>query len=771
MTAALATSAPTRSASDLQRCFCVECVALDSEFPGEGEQLSFVPSTRPARAPKTTKPTHPRGDDNPSTIRSKAMISPMTIADLCLSPYNVRTNSHDANAIDGMIDSLLNVGQLYPLAVHKMPRSKGKGSRGPRQLWGVLAGGRRFRAFEKAIADGRLPSNHPIDVVVRNITSEAELVELSLAENVARMELRPYEVYAATRRASLAGRSFADIAQTNGRTVEVIRQWARLGALEPEIFAALESGTIGQDMAKAFAAVEDQTLQRWAFDQVLEWPHHWRTPERIRALFRFNDSEQQLLLKFVGDREYRDAGGRFELDLFADEADQRGRVADEGLLMQMVEAKFAAARAQIRKQLGRDLRFEAAYPRDRNYDAIAHDLEITAQYAGLTNEDEERLAFITDETLELTHRLSKASDSAQMDELDREVAGYEAEVDAIEARQTLILPEGDIFATLIVEASGDLEIRFWWESRQAMAEAQKAGTAKKRPVSAGPVGKPATTLQAAQPAVTGSAALERGLDYKTSMRADAQICETEGLTQDAIQALRSTRRMALRAVLIEDMEGVGHDFLLWSLARERFGPPASSKAHDRGMGGLQLADDLAPPCAGEMADRTPAAGIWQMAIDQIRRHPSMTQNNLVAALQAFREQPYAWKDTVAAIVAGSVLVRSANADGYRVPIHDELARLCGFEGDKALRRLVEPDEDLVAMLPKAQRITLAAPHVDAATLRGWEKMKAKDLVAPVTRALKRAAAFVHPLLRFGARVDRAGEGAGSVHTANEKVPA
>ena len=533
--------------------------------------------------------------------------STMTIADLCLSPYNVRTNAHDATAIAGMAQSLLSRGQLYPLAVHPMPR-RGRA----RQIWGVLAGGRRFRAFEHLIAQGALPASHPIDVVVRDIRDEAELVELSLAENLVRVDLRPYEVFAAVHRAHAHGRSFAEIAETNGQTIDTVRRWARLGALEPTIFAALEAGEISQEQARAFAATEDQALQLWAFEMFshLSYPHQ-RRPEAIRQLLKVGDHEQRRLLRFVGEAAYREAGGRYELDLFADQAEERGRVVDEGLLMQLVEAKLAAARDRLRAQAGAELRFEADYPRDGAYGGVALDLEIEGRWDDREPADAERLAFLDDEMAEHVERARQAlslTDSAERQRaiaaIDVEYLPLEKEAEAIERRRRLHLPAGDVFATLRVEDDGQLEVRFWWASRKAMAQAQKAGQAEKRPVSAGPVRKPAQDALAHEP-VTGGAALARNLDWKERQRADAQIREAFGLTMEAVQHMRALRRTVLRCALVTDAwEGdgaVGLDYLLWSLARDRFGPMCDAREHERGIAGFAPLRDSCPAEAAEMA--------------------------------------------------------------------------------------------------------------------------------------------------------------------------
>ncbi|MFD2428151.1 hypothetical protein ACFSUK_07960 [Sphingobium scionense] len=99
------------------------------------------------------------------------------------------------------------------------------------------------------------------------------------------------------------------------------------------------------------------------------------------------------------------------------------------------------------------------------------------------------------------------------------------------------------------------------------------------------------------------------------------------------------------------------------------------------------------------------------------------------------------------MLAGLMLERSLGAPGYQIPVHDLLADRTGLK-DADIRAYVEPTEELVDLLPKAQRLALAQPHVDKTAFGTWGKLKAGELTAPVTRALRQAKNWVHPLMRF-----------------------
>jgi len=215
-----------------------------------------------------------------------------------------------------------------------------------------------------------------------------------------------------------------------------------------------------------------------------------------------------------------------------------------------------------------------------------------------------------------------------------------------------------------------------------------------------------------------------------------------------VQISRSVRREMLRAILVGEFgRRVGHDYLIWQLARHEI-------AHDLhrnriGARGLSRADDAPPfamvPNVLAAVEATGAHAIWTAALAELRAHPSMTDPNLPDAFMAFVEADGDFRNLAAAAVAGMALTRSANLDGYRVDLHDMLSMAA--EGDVELADLWAATETFVELLPRARRIELAEPFADDATVRNWTALKAAETVAPVTRALKRAR-WIHPALQF-----------------------
>lgn len=792
-------------ATDPALCICTECRALDARFPNEGRQWALVD----ARPPHPVPPSSPIGGGagtagaagprhayalswrgpSPSTppVQEKTCrrfpmsVITMTIADLCVSPFNCRTNTIDANAVNGMADSLASRwGQLNPLVVHPLPKGRG---RSKKALYGVLAGGRRYRAFVQLIEQGRLPADHPIEVIVRDISDEGELRELSLAENLVRVDLRPYEKYAAVARAHAAGRPLQDIADTNGQPLETVRRWVRLGNLHPEIFAALEQGRLSEEQARAFAATEDQVLQAHVFAQCSSAAGDViGSPAAIRRQLKVGDAALAQHLAFVGEAAYAAAGGRYELDLFADAADHRGRVVDEGLLMQLVEAKLEAARERLRAQLARHdadagvtartLRFEPEAPRNAEYGGVAHDLEIRVEPRPASADDAQRLAWIGWRMAELEAQAEDvldALDALDADELDQDIAErliahidddygpLEDERAALEQAMELPLPTGDIFATLDIETDGALEIRYWWASRKEKRRAQsaihRAAQGEGDPVSLGPIPKDQADAAARalmpRPA-PGGGAIDNSYGYAERQKADAAIRDDHGFTAEGVQVLRALRREVLRCALLDDSDGggdVAHDYAIWALLRFELTGGFGFQLGARRLGPAYEGNATVWGSVRPHLKRAIAGQRWEKEMASLRDHASMALKDLPAAFLAFHHEPSLWKNHAAALLAGLMLERSLEAPGYQVALHDVLADRVGLTDD-SIALYAEPDEELLATLPRAHRLALVRPHVPAAEYAALEKAKAADLTAPVARALRRARHWVHPLLRF-----------------------
>ena len=569
--------------------------------------------------------------------------------------------------------------------------------------WGAHAGGRRYRAFKNLIARGDLPADHPIEVKIREGLSDAELLAESMVENIGRRDLEPYETFVGVRRMHATGESVEEIAEALGQDRPTIARMLRLGNLAEPIFKALAAGRISTEQARAFGATEDTAVQLAAWQRLSAGAAVFATPaERIRAAIGIGDQELGKLLTFVGADAYLAAGGRLEPDLFASDQQQLDRIVDAAKLRELADGALEVLRGDIRRAAGRpDLRFVAELPKDKSGN--------------------------TDWPL-------KVATNGGLSKVD--------------------LPEGDIVARLYVDANGAAGVDYWWASRSAKYARERGGaSASPRAVDA------AIAVESIAP----SAAIGQQYDGARQI-ADAAIREEEGLSAEGVSIFRSVRRAILRALLVDDADRggtAGMDYLVWTQLRLAMDMDArpSKLGVTRGIGA-----DGDPESASDHLRAMPATVIWRAALDELRGQTFVTGRDLGEAFADYRASHARLKDLAGAVVAGWSLERSLAADGYVVPVHDELACQLGvhaFDHDTVVRRYWSPTEQLVALIPRSQLLAIAEPLIESESWSAWTKAKvgevAQRLVALVTGGEVRgrrpdraraAAEWVHPLLRL-----------------------
>ncbi len=459
----------------------------------------------------------------------------LLIDQLCLSPLNVRTYSPDAEDTAGLQASILADGLINPIAVHQM--------KGGKKKWGAIAGGRRYRAIKALIGNGDLPADYAVRVNVLDGLSDAELIEHSITENLIRRDLREHELYAGVARAAARGHGVEQIAKGIGQPdVGTVSRWLRLGRLAPPIFEAFRAEKISLGQATAFAAVEDQDLQRVTFERLSPINPTNPTPAEIRRAMKVGDARAQRELAFVGADAYRNAGGRFDHDLFADVAEERGRIVDEGKLQQLVDDKIAIVRAEIRTTTARpDLRFVADQPKDQ-WDNVDHQLSVNAK----------------------PH-----------------------------AEGGLVLPDGDIVAHIAIDATGAPIVSYWWASRKAKFGNEKPAA----PIATLPrTPAPATespfdahhrveaTREGDGISADGTFAMSavRKVILRAALIDDAKDFGTVGLdylvwaqARALLMSGQTRRHLGIRIIAGDSMTGVSDDAL--SLAREHVAATEASR--------------------------------------------------------------------------------------------------------------------------------------------------------------------------------------------------
>lgn len=118
---------------------------------------------------------------------------------LTLWDDNVRTSGAE-DGLHELIASISSVGLLHSLVVQKAKRGQ----------YAVVAGKRRFPALSQMADSGNLKRTFPVPC--RVAPEDADLTEISLAENVVRLEMPVLSELAAFLRLIQSGNCVADVA-------------------------------------------------------------------------------------------------------------------------------------------------------------------------------------------------------------------------------------------------------------------------------------------------------------------------------------------------------------------------------------------------------------------------------------------------------------------------------------------------------------------------------------------------------------------------------
>ncbi|HEY1736361.1 MAG TPA: hypothetical protein VGG12_06935, partial [Methylovirgula sp.] len=252
-----------------------------------------------------------------------------------VSPLNPRHGADPVTLdLEGLKASLLRSGQLEAMIFEES--SDGLL---------VLAGSRRLYAWRELVAEGKAPTNQPLDAIIAKGTY-GEKKRLALEAQVAHRPLHPVSEYEAF--AALEGEFTVDeIARDFGRTIAQVRQRLALGALAPEIRDAWRAGKITAEMAQAFTCAATIEAQRAVFDVFAQEDFDCDARDVRDALRADTMGAKSPEAIFVGAEAYLAAGGRIQEDLFTEEAMWRdGAILRQLSEMKLLEEADAIARAE-----------------------------------------------------------------------------------------------------------------------------------------------------------------------------------------------------------------------------------------------------------------------------------------------------------------------------------------------------------------------------------------------------------------------------------------
>lgn len=252
------------------------------------------------------------------------------ISSLFVAEENVRQNEEGIPALADMIHAQGLIQNLTGFKEKKSGRSTGR--------HGVCAGGRRTRALQLLVEDGRLSGDDEVDM---KLVPQALARIYSLMENQ-HVKMHPAEEFLAFKVMAEEGQTVEEIAATFGVTPGVITRRLKLGNLAPEFLDMYKKGEAKIEELRVLCLTDDHDLQRKAWAASPNWNREHNLKE---FLTQGEVSSTSKLAVFVGVEAYEAAGGTVRRDLFS--TNDLCYLNDPALLSTLATEKLAKIAAEL----------------------------------------------------------------------------------------------------------------------------------------------------------------------------------------------------------------------------------------------------------------------------------------------------------------------------------------------------------------------------------------------------------------------------------------
>ncbi|TAZ47141.1 ParB/RepB/Spo0J family partition protein (plasmid) [Rhizobium leguminosarum] len=364
---------------------------------------------------------------------------------LTLSQENVRKIKAGVS-IEDLAEDIAHRGLLTSLNVR--PELDADGSE--TGVYRIPAGGRRYRALERLVAQKRLAKTAGVPCIVSK--GETLEVEDSLAENVQRVSLHPLDQFRAFQTLREQGLGEEEIAARFFVSVATVRQRLRLASVAPRLLDLYAEDEMTLEQIMAFSITNDHVRQEQVWDTISR--SHSREPYYVRRLLTetaIRASDRRAV--YVGIEAYEAAGGVTMRDLF--EQDQGGWLQDPALLEQLVMEKLKTDAEAIQVSEGWKW-VEAAF--DFPYGHTSGLRRFYGEQAEMTEDELARYDATRAEYDKLNAEYAGASEYSEATEQKLEELG--SELDRLTDRPFVFDPQdiarGGVFVSL--GASGEIKI-------------------------------------------------------------------------------------------------------------------------------------------------------------------------------------------------------------------------------------------------------------------------------------------------------------------------
>lgn len=357
----------------------------------------------------------PKTNLDTSVPRHAEIIVPLN--QLILSASNVR-NIYDAKSINDFAESIAKKGLLQNLILRPCGDADGV------PLYEIHAGGRRFRALQRLLSQGRIAPDFPVRAIVETAGVAADV---SLTENTERENLHPLDEFRAFKTMKDEGLSDSAIAATYHVTPTVVKQRLRLVSASPKLLDAYGKGKLELEQLMAFCIIEDHKRQETLFKAIMNGTMNGQPWAIKRVLTENTIALTDRRVKFVGVKAYEAAGGTVLRDMF--DTRDSGYIEHPEILARLVDEKLAAARSE---RLAEGWKWADA---SLDVDLTAKQAmgRITGTPTPLTKKEEKRLEKISTRMEEIDTMAPDEMDATDED-LQEEFENLEAEAETINSK-------------------------------------------------------------------------------------------------------------------------------------------------------------------------------------------------------------------------------------------------------------------------------------------------------------------------------------------------
>ena len=374
---------------------------------------------------------------------------------LTLWENNVRTTGAENN-LGELIASIRSVGLLQSLVVKKASRG----------TFVIGAGKRRFLALSQLAEQGDIKRSYPVPC--RIAPDDADLTEISLAENVVREEMSLRLQVSSFSRLIEEGKSILDVAVRFGLTDTIVHRRLALARLSPVLWDAYESGGTTIEALQAFTLSSDHETQERVWNGLPEWDRD--KPNAIRSILLNEEiPATDKRVRFVGLDTYEAAGGLVRRDLFS-EGEDGASIADPELLTRLVNEKLQTLATETSAEGWKWVNVQP----QTDHQALGKFRRVQPTPVPLPKKDAAKLEKLEAKQSKLQEQLETEPESdEEANALYDQIEAIEKDIEAIQAKQTAIYDADTIAhcgAVVTIGQNGEPQLIYGLMTKEDVAQ-------------------------------------------------------------------------------------------------------------------------------------------------------------------------------------------------------------------------------------------------------------------------------------------------------------